>query len=124
MRYRLGKTFTLDISVQPGGDAPAPGVKLDVEEVILEARGSTLRLELPTTTPETHNRLLELRAYLVPHDQQPPVDVDGYLASDLPYALVDVSGFAHSEGGPVSITLPSVDRMVPYFGQLVHGYAD
>lgn len=124
MRYRLGKTFALDVIQVPPTDPSDPVAKVDVEETILDVKENTLRLHLPTTSAETHNRLVELRVYLVPHDQQPPADVEGYLQSELPYSPVDVSAFAGAEGGPVSIELPSVDRLVPYFGQIVQGYED
>lgn len=124
MRYRLGKSFNLDVIQVPPVDPNAPAVKVDVDEVILEVRENTLRVELPTTAPETHNKLVELRVYLVPHDQQPPADVDGYLGSELPYSVVDVTALAQTTGGPVSIELPAVSRLVPYFGQIVQGYEE
>lgn len=124
MRYRLGKSFNLDVIQTPPVDPNAPVAKADVDEDILEVRENTLRVHLPDTTPETHNRLTELRVYLVPHDQVPPADVEGYLGSDLPYSVADVSAFAGGAGGPVSIELPSVNRLVPHFGQVVQGYED
>lgn len=124
MRYRLGKSFSLDVIQVPPVDPSVPPVKADVDEDILEVRENTLRIWIPTTRPETHNRLVEFRTYLVPHDRTPPATYEEYLSSDLPYAVVDVSALAGQDGGPVSIELPSVDRLVPYFGQNVQGYED
>jgi hypothetical protein len=126
MEYRLGKTFTLPpVDLTAPDSPPTPIEKLFVDEVVLGVDGSTLKLNLPPADEATHRKLVELRAYLVPHDQQPPADVNAYTAEDcpFPYAVVDVSELA-PVGGPVEIELPEVDRVAPYFGQLVHGYED
>jgi|GEM_PF-3218932 len=122
-RYRLSKSFHLDVIQVPGPEAPPTG-KSDVDEEILEIADSALVIRLPATHPDTHNKLLEERVYLVPHDQAPPATVEEYLSSELPFTSVDVSAYHGQDATELSIPFPEVNRLAPYFGQIVQGYEE
>src|SRR4051794_10859951 len=114
MRYRLGKSFTLEALAPTPTPEPAPNGKVDVEEEIVGVEGNILKLNFPAADPETSNFPAEIRVYLVPHDQSPPTSAEGYLSpAPFPFVTVDVSAFA-GVGGEVDVTLPEVDRLVPY----------
>ncbi|MHC5544710.1 hypothetical protein ACYOEI_41285 [Singulisphaera rosea] len=130
MRWKLS-TATVDFTppgtpvvtpTTPTGTVPA---KQDVDVTIASVDGWTANVALPAYDLNTFNKLLAIRAYLVPKTQTPPADADTYLtppSSDqaFPYGEFDVSPY---QGGVnVPIALPQAIPPVPHFLQILLGF--
>lgn len=129
LRWVMGPSFsghfgkppaipTLGPAVVPGADAPA---RLDVQVEItgVDEDNGKVGISIPPYELAKYNRLVQVRAYLVPLKDSPPADAPGFFASSYQYAEGDVGQI--QVGVKANLNLPDVPED-DYVGQLVLGF--
>lgn len=127
MRYVLGPGFDAIIAAPPapsapqGGTAPAVPPKSDVAVTLLskDDAAKLAVVQIPAYDLATHNRLSEVRLYLLPSGAARPADANGYVQSSYPVETADVSQF--QGGADVSIPYPGATPG-QHLGQIVLGF--
>lgn len=130
MRYTLGPAFAATaptrppaVPVAPQGDAAVP-TKADVAVVLgkIDEVAWTIEVQIPAYDLATSNKLIEVRAYLLPAGFDglvPPTTGQAWVDSSFAFSVENVADY--QGGANASFSLPDVPP-AKHLGQIVLGF--